>query len=51
MMRRELADRVLAATDHEQQEQTWLRAIDDFQEGVKAALGPDPRATPSTEQS
>lgn len=23
----------------EQQEQTWLRAIDDFQEGVKAALG------------
>jgi enoyl-CoA hydratase/carnithine racemase len=32
-----LGDRVRAATGYEQQEQTWLRATDDFQEGVKAA--------------
>jgi enoyl-CoA hydratase/carnithine racemase len=36
-MRGNLADRVMAATAHEQQEQTWLRATEDFQEGVKAA--------------
>jgi enoyl-CoA hydratase/carnithine racemase len=35
-MRGKLADRVKAATDHELQEQTWLRKTDDFKEGVKA---------------
>ena len=27
----------MAATTHEQQEQTWLRATEDFKVGVKAA--------------
>jgi enoyl-CoA hydratase/carnithine racemase len=36
-MRGNLADRVMAATDHEQHEQTRLRAIEDFKEGIKAA--------------
>jgi enoyl-CoA hydratase/carnithine racemase len=31
-----LADRVQAATDRELAEQTWLRATDDFREGVQA---------------
>ena len=31
-----LADRVLAATNHELVEQTRLRATEDFKEGVKA---------------
>ena len=31
-----LADRVLAATNHELEEQTKLRATEDFKEGVKA---------------
>ena len=31
-----LAERVKAATDHELKEQTWLRATEDFKEGVKA---------------
>lgn len=35
-MRTGLADRVLAATHHESTEQTWLRATEDFKEGVKA---------------
>jgi enoyl-CoA hydratase/carnithine racemase len=35
-MRAGLADRVLAATNHELVEQTRLRATDDFKEGVKA---------------
>jgi enoyl-CoA hydratase/carnithine racemase len=35
-MRRGLADRVLAATNHELAEQTKLRSTEDFQEGVKA---------------
>jgi enoyl-CoA hydratase/carnithine racemase len=35
-MRAGLADRVLAATNHELAEQTRLRATDDFKEGVKA---------------
>ena len=35
-MRGDIADRVLAATDHELKEQTRLRATDDFKEGVKA---------------
>jgi enoyl-CoA hydratase/carnithine racemase len=35
-MRGNLADRVMTATAHQQQEQTWLRATEDFQEGVKA---------------
>jgi enoyl-CoA hydratase/carnithine racemase len=35
-MRAGLADRVLAATHHELAEQTWLRATEDFKEGVKA---------------
>jgi enoyl-CoA hydratase/carnithine racemase len=35
-LRAGLADRVLAATNHELEEQTWLRATEDFQEGVKA---------------
>ena len=35
-MRGDLADRVKAATDHELKEQTWLRATEDFKEGVKA---------------
>jgi len=35
-MRAGLADRVLAATNHELVEQTKLRATEDFQEGVKA---------------
>jgi enoyl-CoA hydratase/carnithine racemase len=36
-MRGNLADRVKAATAHEQQEQARLRATEDFLEGVKAA--------------
>jgi len=36
-MRAGLADRVLAATNHELIEQTKLRATEDFQEGVKAS--------------
>lgn len=35
-MRAGLADRVKAATDHELNEQSWLRATEDFKEGVKA---------------
>ena len=35
-MRAGLADRVLAATNHELAEQTKLRATEDFKEGVKA---------------
>ena len=35
-MRGDLADRVKTATDHELKEQTWLRATEDFKEGVKA---------------
>ena len=35
-MRGDLADRVLKATEHELQEQNWLRKTDDFKEGVKA---------------
>jgi enoyl-CoA hydratase/carnithine racemase len=35
-MRTGLADRVLAATNHELAEQTRLRATEDFKEGVKA---------------
>jgi len=35
-MRAGLADRVLAATNHELVEQTKLRATEDFKEGVKA---------------
>ncbi|MHB0773843.1 enoyl-CoA hydratase/isomerase family protein [Bradyrhizobium sp. 1.29L] len=35
-MRGDLANRVLAATDHEIVEQTWLSATDDFKEGVRA---------------
>ena len=35
-MRADLADRVRKATEHELQEQSWLRKTDDFKEGVKA---------------
>jgi enoyl-CoA hydratase/carnithine racemase len=35
-LRRDLADRVKAATEHELAEQTRLRQTDDFKEGVKA---------------
>jgi len=35
-MRQGLADRVKAATDHELEQQEWLRGTADFQEGVKA---------------
>jgi len=35
-MREGLADRVKAATDHELEQQEWLRATADFQEGVQA---------------
>jgi len=35
-LRGDLADRVRAATEHELNEQTWLRKTDDFKEGVKA---------------
>ena len=35
-MRGDLADRVRKATDHELEQQTWLRKTDDFKEGVKA---------------
>jgi enoyl-CoA hydratase/carnithine racemase len=35
-MRRDLTDRVAAATEHELAEQTRLRQTDDFKEGVKA---------------
>jgi enoyl-CoA hydratase/carnithine racemase len=35
-MRASLADRVMAATNHELEEQTKLRATEDFREGVKA---------------
>jgi len=35
-MRADLADRVRAATEHELQEQSWLRKTGDFKEGVKA---------------
>jgi hypothetical protein len=37
IMRGNLADRVKAAANHEQQEENLLRATDDFQEGVKAS--------------
>jgi hypothetical protein len=36
-MRAGLADRVLAATNHELVEQNILRATEDFKEGVKAS--------------
>ena len=35
-MRQGLADKVRAATDHELQEQTWLRKTEDFKEGIAA---------------
>jgi enoyl-CoA hydratase/carnithine racemase len=35
-MRADLADRVMAATNHELAEQTRLRGTEDFKEGVKA---------------
>jgi len=35
-MRADLAERVRKATEHELQEQSWLRKTDDFKEGVKA---------------
>ena len=35
-MRGDLADRVRKATEHELQEQSWLRKTEDFKEGVKA---------------
>lgn len=35
-MRGDLADRIRAATDHELEEQDWLRKTADFKEGVKA---------------
>jgi enoyl-CoA hydratase/carnithine racemase len=35
-MRNGLADRVRKATDHELEEQTWLRKTEDFKEGVAA---------------
>ncbi len=35
-LRQGLAKRVKTATDHELAEQTWLRATEDFKEGVKA---------------
>lgn len=35
-LRAGLADRVLAATDHETAEQTRLRSTEDFREGVRA---------------
>ena len=35
-LRQGLAERVRVATDHELKEQTWLRATDDFKEGVRA---------------
>jgi enoyl-CoA hydratase/carnithine racemase len=34
--RKEIAERVRAATEHELKEQTRLRKTDDFKEGVKA---------------
>jgi len=43
-MRDGLADRVLAATNHELAEQTRLRATEDFKEGVKAT---EERRTPN----
>jgi enoyl-CoA hydratase/carnithine racemase len=35
-MRDGLADRVMTATNHELEEQTRLRATEDFKEGIKA---------------
>lgn len=35
-LRQGLADKVRAATDHELEEQTWLRKTEDFREGVAA---------------
>jgi enoyl-CoA hydratase/carnithine racemase len=35
-MRGDLAERIRLATDHELEEQAWLRKTDDFKEGVKA---------------
>lgn len=35
-MRGDLAERVKAATDHELEEQDWLRKTEDFKEGIKA---------------
>jgi enoyl-CoA hydratase/carnithine racemase len=35
-MRKGLADKVRAATEHELEEQTWLRKTADFKEGVAA---------------
>lgn len=36
-LREGLAEQVAAATEHERAEQAWLRATDDFTEGVRAA--------------
>jgi hypothetical protein len=35
-MRRGLADRIRIATDHELVEQDWLRATEDFKEGIQS---------------
>jgi 2-(1,2-epoxy-1,2-dihydrophenyl)acetyl-CoA isomerase len=36
-LRAELAEQVARATEHEREEQAWLRATEDFAEGVRAA--------------
>jgi enoyl-CoA hydratase/carnithine racemase len=36
-MRRGLADRIRIATDHELVEQDWLRATEDFKEGIQSS--------------
>jgi len=35
-LRRDLVDRVVAATEHELKEQQWLLATDDAAEGIRA---------------
>ncbi len=43
-MRAGLAERVAAATDHELEEQSWLRQTEDFKEGIKATAERRPAA-------
>lgn len=47
-LRADLAQAVRSQTDHEQKEQTWLRATNDFAEGVKSVFERRPSAFTGT---
>ncbi len=47
-LRADLAQAVRSQTDHEQKEQTWLRATNDFAEGVKSVFERRPSAFTAT---